>query len=171
MPFVKNTPFISKGTQSLNPAIEASSKYDGNLTLPYTTDQDAGNTIIPEGVGVHLASSGEVQIHDGTLPLLGMVVLGNNTSEYPDNVSPVVSYPIYDRKETEVMVMLEGSFVIWAVASGAIAAGAQVIGTGTYSTLTNFANVAPIGAATEALGTAIDAASTAGDYIRVLVKV
>lgn len=171
MPFPKNTPYISKGNQSLNPAIEASSKYDGRLTLPYTTDQASGNTIIPEGVGVHLGADGEVEIHDGSAPLLGMVVLGNNTSEYPDNVSPVISYPLYNQKETEVMVMLEGSFVIWAVATEAISAGASVIGAGSYNTASTFAEVSTLGASTNPLGTAIDAATAQGDMIRVLVKV
>ena len=76
MPFSKNTPFISKGKQGLNTAIEASTHYDGALVLPYTTDKaGAVNTIIPEGVPVHLATDGEVEIHTGALPILGMVIL------------------------------------------------------------------------------------------------
>ncbi len=169
MPFPVNKAFVSKGNQGKQPAIEAG-KFQGRLYLPRTTDQDGGNTIIPEGVGVHLAADGEVEIHDGSLPLYGLVIYGNNTSKYPNDVTNVVPNSVFADKESEVTVVFDGAYVIKAIASAAITAGAEVIGAGTYDTDTDYQDVSPVGVSVNPLGIAWDSAAQAGDMIRVLVR-
>ena len=167
--FPKNTPFISRGKQNNVPTIVASTEYNGALVLPYQTNQ-AGNTnlIIPEGVPVHLATDGEVEIHDGTLPLLGVTVLGNNTTEVAGFVG---SNSVYADKETEVMVMLNGTFVLLMVSTGAIALGEKVMGGGGVEADTVLGQVSPLTNAEPIIGTAMQAAAGADEIIRVLVKV
>jgi hypothetical protein len=167
--FPKNTPFISRGKQSIETTIVASTEYDGALILPYQTNQaNSTNLIIPEGVPVHLAADGEVEIHDGSLPLLGVTVLGNNTTEVAGFVG---SNSVYAGKESEVMVMLNGSFVILMVSTGAIAVGAKVMGGGSIEADTVLCKVSPLTAAEPIIGTAMQAAAGADEIIRVLVKV
>jgi hypothetical protein len=168
--FANNTPFISKGKTGEVPVIVIKPiAYD--VVLPYQTNQASGNLILPEGAAVSLDTDREVILHTGAKPLLGVVVVSNDTSKYTDEVSSTVRYPIYQGKEKEVMVEMSGSFVIRCEAAGAIPRGTLVVGNGDISTTnTDLQKVKAHTSEAYPLGIADTSAATAGDIIQVIIK-
>ena len=168
--FPNNKPYISVGKTGEVPVSTFKTRaYD--VVVPFQTNQAGGNLILPEYAAVSLDTDNEVILHTGAKPLLGVVVVSNDTSKYTDEVTSTVRYPVYNGKEKEVMVEMSGTFVVRCVAAGAIARGALVVGNGdVYSTNKDYQRV--IAHTTEAypLGIAKNTAVAAGDIIEVIIK-
>jgi hypothetical protein len=169
--FPNNTPYVSVGKTGLVPVITFKPRmYD--VVVPFQTNQAGSvNLILPEGAAVSLDTDNEVILHTGAKPVLGIVVVSNDTSKYTDEVTSPVRYPIYQGKEKEVMVELSGTFVVRCVAAGAVARGALVVGNGdVYSTNRDYQRVKAHTNEAYPLGVAKNTAAAAGDIIEVIIK-
>lgn len=168
--FPQNNPYISVGKTGAVPVITFKPRaYD--VVVPFQTNQAGGNLILPEGAAVSLDTDNEVILHTGAKPLLGVVVVSNDTSKYTDEVTSTVRYPIYQGKEKEVMVEMSGTFVIRCEAAGAVARGSLVVGNGDISTTnTDYQKVKAHTSEAYPLGIAKNTATAAGDIIEVIIK-
>lgn len=169
--FPNNKPYISVGKTGEVPVITFKPiSYD--VVLPFQTNQAGSvNLILPEGAAVSLDTDNEVILHTGAKPVLGIVVVSNDTSKYTDEVTTPVRYPVYNGKEKEVMVEMSGTFVVRCVAAGAIARGALVVGNGdVYSANKDYQRVKAHTNEAYPLGVAKHTAVAAGDIIEVIIK-